>query len=138
MRHIVSNEKGFTTTFFALLIPVILGFIGLCADGAMVAYYRISLNATTDIAVISAIDSYDRDAWFNHGRIILREDISRIIINDILDNNLPGARLTSIRIDPAKPNEIAIETEYDVNLFFLRIFGIDIKPISSSGLAHGS
>lgn len=138
MKRILNNQNGFTTTFFAILIPVVLAFIGLCTDGVMILYYKISLDVATDSAAVSTIDSYDRNEWFEGGRIILRQDVAFQIAEDILHSNLPDARLIRLQINSSQPHVVSLDTEYDVKLLFLKIFGVDIKRVYTHSLAHGS
>lgn len=134
---LLANNRGFTTTFFALLMPVILAFTGLCADGIMVIYHKISLETASDAASLATIDSYDRDIWFNQQLIVLREEQARLLANEILQANLPGAVLVDLIIEADRPSVCKIQTQYEVPLMFLRIFGINSKTVMTVSTAHG-
>lgn len=130
-------EKGFSTTVFALFLPTILSVLALCADGAVVIYYRISLGTAADAASLAAIDSYDRDIWYNEGRVVLQEERAEELARENLRDNLPEAELIHIEVLEEEPHTCEVKVQIEAPLFFLPMFGIDAKTITMTSLAHG-
>jgi len=121
----------------AIFMPVLLAFLALCADGAVLIFYRISLETAADAASLAAIDSYDRDIWYSETRIVLREEIAEQLVLEILMENIPEARLVKIEVPALEQNTCIVEAEVDAPLHFLQIFGIDAKTVTVTSLAHG-
>lgn len=132
-----SDEQGFTTTFFAIMMPLFLALFGLCADGSSVIYHRIALEKATDAAGLATIDAYDREAW-KDGRVELREDLAVKYAAQILSSNMPKATLIAVTIPESNKSECRIETEVRVPTIFLGIFGQQYITLRTFSLAHGS
>jgi hypothetical protein len=137
MRSVLKDEKGFTTTVFAIFMPVLLAFLALCSDGVTVIYYRISLETAADAASLAGIDSYDRDIWYNDNRIVLRQEEAEQLAREILEENFSPARLLKVEIPEDQQNTCIVEAEVEAPLHFLQIFGVEAKIIRTVSLAHG-
>mgnify|MGYP000847373309 CR=1 FL=1 len=131
------GERGFTTTVFAIFMPILLAFLALCADGAIFIYYRISLETASDAASLAGIDAYDRDIWYSENRIVIQQERAEELVREVLMDNMPKARLLKVEVPEETPNVCRVEAEVDVPLHFLQLFGVDSQTISAVSLAHG-
>ncbi|WP_127580766.1 TadE/TadG family type IV pilus assembly protein [Paenibacillus koleovorans] len=129
-------SNGFTTTFFAVLMPVLILILGLCADGSIIIYNKIALDTATDAAAVSSSDSYNRDLWWTPPHILeLRRDAAENIVRDVLQQNMPRARLVSLEILPSK-KECKIETVAEIPMFFMKLFQIESYTIRASSIGR--
>lgn len=133
----VNNENGFTTTFFAIFMPLILVLLGLCTDGSIIVYQKISLETATDAASRSAIDAYDREIWMNDRKVVLDPSRAQEIVTEVLRKNNINARLINLEVPVERPAECEIKTEMEIPLFFLKIFGISYYTVQTNSVAHG-
>lgn len=135
---ILRSEAGFTVTFFALMMPVFLAILGLCADGSFIIYNKIALDKASDAAGLATIDSYDRESWLLEGKTVLREDKAWEYATMILQSNMSNARLIHLEIPEDRKNECRIETEAEVPTFFLKIFLIHSYKIRAYSVSYGN
>jgi len=131
------DDRGVSTTVFAIFLPVILAFIALCVDGATLIYYRISLETAADAASLAGIDAYDRQIWSSEQRVVLIQYKAEELAREILHDNMPEAELIAVEIPFDSPNTCRLEAKVEAPLHFLKLFGIDARTIWVVSLAHG-
>jgi hypothetical protein len=136
--QIMQAEVGFTTTFFAIMMPVFIILLGLCADGAAIIYQRIALETASDAASMSAIDSFDRTIWNNEHKVVLLHDKALMIAQEILDQNVSRAKIVSLEIPTDMPNSCKLMTEMEVPLVFLKLLQIDKYTIKATSYSHAN
>ncbi|OEF99139.1 hypothetical protein BHF71_10065 [Vulcanibacillus modesticaldus] len=135
--RILTNERGFTTTFFAVMMPVFIAILGLTVDGSIIIYHRLALDTAADAATLAAIDAYDREIWLTERKVVLNEYEAREIAEEVLDRNLPTATIIDFEVPSTQPNTFKLTAEYTVPTFFLKIFGIDSYTLTTYSSAHG-
>lgn len=131
------NEKGFSTTFFAIMLPVLISILGLTADGAIIIYHRLALETAADAASLSAIDAYDRDIWIVESRVVLDAEEAEDIAREILAINMPGAMVVEFEVPEGQPGSCKLTAEFEVPTFFLKVFGTDSYTLTAYSTAHG-
>ncbi|HYE67364.1 MAG TPA: hypothetical protein VEA58_02060 [Anaerovoracaceae bacterium] len=137
IKRMLANERGFSTTFFAVMMPLILTVVGLCVDGAFVIYYRISLETTAEAASFSAIDAYDRTIWNSERTVVIREDWAMDIASAVIHENLPDARLIGVEVPEDNKETCIVTVEMDVPTFFLNVVGISEYHLTAKSSATG-
>ncbi len=122
------EEKGSVIVIFALLLPVLIGIIGLTLDGGMLLYQRALLTEATEASAKSALLlSYDKDLWISEGKIVVDESEALIQGSRILKVNFDNAYISNIEI--VNDVSIVIESKVEVEFSFMKIFGFDKKVL---------
>ncbi|MDR6551568.1 pilus assembly protein TadG-related protein [Paenibacillus qinlingensis] len=131
------EEDGFSATFFAITMPVILAIMGIAIDGSYVVYNRIKLDMAADAAARAAIHSLDLSVWYGERKIVLNTSKAYQMVDQLMRDNMPTARLISLEIPSDSPNTCVIEVEAQVPLFFLRLFNETSYKIHASASSIG-
>lgn len=125
----MKREDGSVVVFIAILLPILIGIIGLTIDGGMLLYRQAALKDATEAAAKSALlMSYDIELWANERRILVDEERAAISAEKVLKNNSSTSRIDSI--DVKNDVSIVLETSDEVHFTFVKIFGIDSKTIN--------
>ncbi|RTE11205.1 TadE/TadG family type IV pilus assembly protein [Paenibacillus whitsoniae] len=133
----VQNEDGFSATFFAIAMPVIITIMGVAVDASYIVYNRIRLDMAVDAAARAAIHSLDLSTWYGERKVVLNTDKAYQMVDELMKANMPNAKLTKMEIPSETPNMCVIDVEAQVPLFFLRIFNENSFTIHASARAIG-
>lgn len=129
------NKRGQTLVFFALLLPVLMGFIGLVVDVGTLYVEKARLQSSVDAA--AAAGALDLKTLSDHGT---SEATARDLLqkNGMSPTNAAAAAVTY----PAKPGDpaallIRISATEAVPTYFMRVLGfISDIPVSASATAQ--
>lgn len=124
-----SAEAGYAVTWLVLLLPVMIIFMGLVLDGALIFLRSQMLDAATDAAALAATGAWDRDHWLWHGKVRIDPDEATGLAHDYLGRNMPDARLVEVKVHPA--NRVTVRTQSTAPLFFLKIVGWEQHKVES-------
>ncbi|OAS16037.1 TadE/TadG family type IV pilus assembly protein [Paenibacillus oryzisoli] len=133
----LKTEEGFTATFFAISMPVIITIMGIAVDASYIIYNRIRLDMVADSAARAAIHSLDLSKWYGERKVVLNSDKAFQMVNELMSVNMPGAKLTKMEIPSESPNMCIIDVEAQVPLFFLRIFNKSSFTIHANARSIG-
>lgn len=124
-----SADAGYAVTWLVLLLPVMITFMGLVLDGALIFLRSQMLDAATDAAALAATGAWDRDHWLWHGKVRIDPDEATRLARDYLRRNMPDARLVEVKVQPA--NRVTVRTQSTAPLFFLKIVGWEQHTVES-------
>jgi Flp pilus assembly protein TadG len=130
----VFNERGSVLSFFALLFPVLLALGGLVIDSSVVSLKKSNLSAAVDAAAWAALDSYDREIWEESNIVVLDESRALQLANEYLAKNMPEAQVTSVKV--VDSNKVEVVANVKVQLFFMKLFGINEVTLTASSKAQ--
>ena len=137
IKKILLNQSGISLTMFVMMMPVIIGLMGLCVDGSYYLYERIKLDMATDAAARGAVHSLDLNRWRGQREIVLDHQRAVQIIQELLAKNMPGARYTKVEIPENAKNECIVETEVTVPTFFMKVVGIQQYKVRAKATGKG-
>lgn len=126
MKYGTKNNKGNILVLFCIILPILLGAIGICLDGSLLVYNQTRLMAATKFAAVSA-SSYNKVV---QGKTIINATESKV--NSALTENFSEARLRNFSINEASKNKCTVIGEVKVNFVFMKMFGVESKTISES------
>ncbi|MFZ5827155.1 MAG: pilus assembly protein TadG-related protein [Bacillota bacterium] len=129
----IRRQHGFSMAWFLVTMPALLVFMGLVLDMGVMMLRHQQLDSATDAAALAATDAWDREFWKWSGKVIIDPTKAETLAREYLAKNLPGARVTKVRVDPS--NRVHVETEMMVPFFFLRILDWTEKPVESYSTA---
>lgn len=127
------TESGYVVAWLVLLLPVMMTFMGLVLDGALILLRSQMLDAATDAAALAATGAWDRDYWLWHGKVRIDPAGATSRARDYLDRNMPGAQLVQVTVNPA--HRVNVQTTTRVPFFFLRIVGWKEHTLTSYSTA---
>ncbi len=113
-------EKGATSVMVAVLIPIIIGFVGLGVDvgNMLMTQKRLQNNAdAAALAAVSDIDNYAAlvDSVIESGKLV-DEDIKKV------ERGSWDEESRTFIVDP-EGNSVRVELERTIDVYFLRILG---------------
>ncbi len=121
-RHFMSN-RGQIAVMFALLTPLLLGFVGLVLDGglAMVQYRRGQV--ALDSAALAAATQLDKDFFRTDNLVQLTPTDAHVLAMTYASENGEGhVSITGISVHGTQVDVYGVVTSRTV---FLRIFGVN-------------
>lgn len=132
MNHSFRSEKGITSVMMAVLLPVIIGFLGLAVDAGNIFMTKIRLQNVADSAALSAIGDI--------------ENSQTIVESVVAENGLDPDTVAIVRgvwdndahsFVPAEEGEaLRVRLEQNVSVYFLRIVGVPSEnPVSAEATA---
>jgi|GEM_PF-1009636 len=131
------GQDGFAVAWLMITLPALIAVMGLAIDGSIVVYNRIKLDMAAEAASRGAIHSLDMEVWYSERRVVLDQARSSQIIHELLETNMPEARLVSIDIPDSAPNQCNIELEADVPLFFMKAFNVSSYIVRAKSSSMG-
>ena len=131
------NKRGQTLVFFALLLPVLMGLIGLVVDVGTLYVEKARLQSSVDAA--AAAGALDLKTLTDHGA-------SDATARDLLLKNgtSPASAAAAAVTYPAKPGDpaallIRVSATEAVPTYFMRVLGfISDIPVSASATAQAN
>lgn len=127
------NDRGSIVVFVAILLPVLIGFIGVSIDGGLLVYHKAMLSEATEAAAKSALlMSYDRDLWEEQRILYVDDDVARANTSRVLKSNFEKASIKSFSV--VNNRQVVLVAQATVEFSFMRIFGFDSKEITDKRL----
>lgn len=130
------DERGSIIVLVALLLPVLIGFLGLALDAGHIMYHKNMLYESTEAAARSAIlKSYDHNIWENENRVVLDYDQAMSAARLLLDLNYDKAQIDDLQIK--NDNTIVLSTSVTIEYTFMKIFGFHDKTLKNKQIVSG-
>ena len=127
----IKKENGSVIIICALLIPVLIGFIGVVIDAGNILYHRNCLIQATEIAGESGfLLSYDKEIWDREGIVVIKEDLLRSNVEMMFKKNCDHGQV--IEVDLINTLSFELKTEIELDYIFMSIFGFETKKIEST------
>lgn len=132
----LKDEKGSILILTVLLLPLLLGFIGISIDVGYLMYQKSQLDAATEAAGRSTILlAYDKAIWSSQKKVVLDESLANEKVKLMLKENFDDAKLVKLTL--LGDSKIKIETSVEVKFFFMKIFGFTSKVIETHQIFSG-
>lgn len=132
----LKDEKGSVLILTVLLLPLILGFIGIAIDVGYLMYQKAQLDAATEAAGRSTILlAYDKAVWTSQKKVIIDEELANEKVKLMLKDNFEDAKL--IKLTLLGDSKIKVETSVEVKFFFMKIFGFTSRVIKTHQIFSG-
>ena len=128
----LTNNRGAAVILLAICLPMMIAFAGLLLDGGFLVLNKLKLQAAVESASLAALDSYCRDAWEVYRRIELIREEARALAGAYLRKNLPPGATFTFTVDIPSPNEATVSAEMEIPTFFMKVFGINKKTVTST------
>ncbi|MFZ5353641.1 MAG: TadE/TadG family type IV pilus assembly protein [Bacillota bacterium] len=132
LKRVYKDQRGMAALWAAVIMMVMLALAGLVADGGIMIYNKIRLEAATDSAAHATREAYDRELWNNYGIVELDPLQAMLYAQIMLSENFPEAILESCEVDPINKDTATVKTRIEVETVFMKIFGIDKRIIRST------
>ncbi len=126
----MKKRKGNIMVIFVMMLPVLIGIVGLVVDGGLVFYYQTQLDMATEAASLATLSSYNVPLYDTTGAVELGLEVSRSAAIAYLDQNMKAAQLLNITVEPK--NTCTIETQYEFKYVFMVIFGLKSVVLKST------
>jgi hypothetical protein len=117
------RQSGQIAVMFALVVPLLVGFVGLVADGglAMVQYRRAQV--ALDSAALAAATMLDEETFLDENVVQLLSTDGYLIASSYIQQNGQGrVSLTGFQISGT---EVVVHGTATSPTLFMRIFGIN-------------
>ena len=131
----LKKEDGSVIIICALLIPVLIGFIGIAIDAGYVLYHKNCMIEATEIAGHSGLlMSYDVDIWENEGRVVLDEALLASNVKIMFDKNCGHG---DVEVKLLQANAFELNTSITIDYIFMGVFGFETKTIDFNQIFEG-
>ncbi len=127
IRQLCRREQGSTATLMAVLLPVILGFVGLAIDSSMLYNAHSKLQAATDSAALAGSLELPYDPDLDLGKV-------SAAAKDYLNRNYTEARLMSVAPGPLA-RSVKVTANATVPLLIMPILGISERSVRAEATA---
>lgn len=122
------KEDGSVVVIAALLLPILIGIIGLTIDGGVLLFRQAALKEATEAAARSALMmSYDKELYEAESRIVVDEATALVSADQILKKNSATSAIENLEI--VNDKTIVLETSDLVEFSFMKIFGFEDQVI---------
>ena len=133
---LIKDEKGSVLILTILLLPLILGFIGISIDVGYLMHQKAQLDAATEAAGRSTILlAYDKDIWNSQKKVVIDEELAKEKASLMLKDNFENAKLDELTV--LGDSKIKVETSVEVKFFFMKIFGFTSREINTHQIFSG-
>ncbi len=123
-------EAGQVAVWLIVLLPVLLGLVGLVFDGGMMyAQYRRGRWAA-DGAAVAAANAIDPVLYANTGRVKLDSGLAYSTARRYALSNDPALNLSSVALDN---NTVRVRGTLRIQPSFLSLFGVGPVTLNISG-----
>ncbi|MBN2793961.1 MAG: pilus assembly protein [Clostridia bacterium] len=136
MQPIEKKEEGVIVIIVALLLPILIGFIGLTIDAGNILYHKNMLIEATEAAARSAIyKSYDQTIYDTEHRVVLDYEKVKSSTEEILRMNYDAAEVVEVTI--VDESAVKLKTRVKVSYTFMKIFGYKEKLLEATQIVRG-
>lgn len=128
------GQRGVVLIWFALFLPVLIGFIALAVDVSRLYLIRVELQNAADAAALAGTYKYADGADSTAAKIKAENLATRNYANGALIN----ATSVTATVADATPYTYAIRVKITlpgINLFFAPILGIASQAVSATAIA---
>lgn len=130
--ELYTNERGQAAALAAAVILMLIALTGLVVDGCLLIYNKVRLEAATEAAAHATFLAYDRELWENEGIVELDPYWAKHYATKLLNQNFPKAVLQSCEVGPVAKNTAIVKTSVEVELIFMKAFGIEKKTVRAT------
>lgn len=136
MKNRLIKEDGSVMVLLVLLLPILIGIIGITIDGGMMVYHKNLLSEATEAAGRSAVlMSYDKDIWDKEQRVVLDLSVAKESVEKILKLNFDKAEVLSVSL--MTESSLVINTSVTVEYTFMKLFGFNENVIETTQTTYG-
>lgn len=136
IKKLIKNEKGATIVLCALLLPILIGFIGLSIDGGNMLYQKTKLIEATEAAGRSTIlMSYNKDIWLEDGKVVINLDLARTNAEIVFKKNYNLGKIDEVLVKDE--NKLIISSSVLVKYTFMKLFGYSENKLECSRTYSG-
>ena len=129
-----SRDSGVVAVVLALLLPVLIGFMGLVVDLGFAYYYRRIMQTAADAAAIGGAYAIQRNEF---------ADIQKNALYDASRNGFDGSKgeTRTVNNPPSKGNYagnddfVEVIISQDLPTYFMPVLGIRKMPVSARAVA---
>ena len=126
----LSDESGQAAVWLIVLLPVLLGLVGLVFDGGMMyAQYRRARWAA-DGAAVAAANAIDPVLYTHTGQVKLDAGLAYGTARRYALENDPALNLGSVSLDN---NTVRVRGTLQIQPSFLSLFGVGLMTLTISG-----
>ena len=129
-RGSVAGERGQSLVWFAILLPALLGILGLVVDAGLALEARRDLQNVADRAARAGAMQIDEAAFLNGGGVRLDEARATEAAGEYAAG--ASASVTGIA---AGTDEVAVQVSRPMPSRFLKLFGISGITMTATGTA---
>jgi Flp pilus assembly protein TadG len=141
MKKVLLNEKGQTTIWMVMLLPVFILLLGWSVDVGRILAAKAELYKACDIASHELAKEIDIGIAQNTGRNIFTINInsraSKLVRKNI--GNLSGGKLISVSATAyprVNPRLVMVRAKARVPLLFSQLAGLNFSEINCTGLGR--
>lgn len=132
----MKDQRGSVLALVVLMLPLLIGLIGLTVDVGYIMYQKSQLDAATEAAGRSTILlSYDKTIWETERRVVIDQGRAKDEMTMMLEENFEAAKLETLKV--INDNRIEVKTSVEVVFYFMRIFGFESKKIEVEQVFSG-
>ena len=124
-------ERGQALLWFALMLPFLLGIVGLATDAGTVYVQRQALQMVADDAARTGAERIDPRTYYDRQALVLDPPVARAAALAYLDDVAPSAP-AEVQADP---QHVTVTVRRRVPLPFLRAVGIQTATVGARGIA---
>ncbi|MEZ4520335.1 MAG: pilus assembly protein TadG-related protein [Thermomicrobiales bacterium] len=120
------HHNGQVIVLFALLLPVLIGIMGLAIDAGMIFQERRSLQSAADLSALAGASQLPADPG-------AAESVARSVATE---NGVPGGAIAAVAGYGGDDSKIEVTIDQTVGLFFMPVLGLDSVNISARAVAE--
>ena len=132
VKKLYRDEKGAAAVLLSVFMLVLLALAGLVLDGGLLMYSRTRLEAAAEAAAMATIKAYDKELWEKEGIVEINPIEAENYAKQYLELNLAKAQIEDVRVNPLKKNEVIVTAKLEVEMVFMRGFGIEKKVVRTT------
>lgn len=133
---ILRSEKGITSVMMAVMLPVIIGFIGLGIDAGNIFMTKIRLQNAADAAALSAISDLDNSGTIVDSVVSENEiSLDSLVLKNVMRGVWDATAKTFTPVEDG--NAVRVQLGQNVHIYFLRLLGApEQKLVSAEATAN--
>ncbi len=133
---LIKDENASVLILTVILLPLLIGMIGLIIDTGYIMYQKALLESSTEAAGKSTILlAYDKEIWNLSHTVVVDEALARSEMEKMLKRNFDNAQLISLTVK--NNNMISVKTSVDVEFYFMKIFDFKKKTLEVNQVFSG-
>ncbi|MHC1723781.1 MAG: TadE/TadG family type IV pilus assembly protein [Aminipila sp.] len=137
LKRFCNDESGQSAVMAAYIIILLVAVAGLVIDGSLLINKRIELEAATEAAALSTVAAVDIDKYEEDPSVVeIVQSEAELYAAYFLDENMHTATVDSCTVNPSKPSECVIKSSVEVDLIFMKCFGIEPQTIRTTVTGH--
>ena len=125
----MKRKNGLFLWLFIILITVIISILGIVIDSGLMIYYQHELDMATEAASVATISAYDRALYESEMKVFIDVGDAQRAAQEYLNQNFKRAKIS--KVTALADNTIKVETEYEHDFVFMRLFGFNTLILKS-------